>query len=267
MMYTYQDLMRDLENLRIDSRGTVLVHSSMKSIGPVEGGADTVLDALMDYMKDGLLVLPTHTWALVNAKNPYFHVDKTPTNVGILTELFRKRPGVVRSFHPTHSVAAYGKDAGEFIAGEEKHDTPCARGSVYGKLLDREGTILLVGVDHRRNTFIHGVEEWLDIPGRLTDHHEQLYTVLPDGTEISVPQRRHVGHTSERYWKVDELLEEYGAVYKGKLGDATVRVCDTVKLTKILTAILKIDPELFSDHEPIRPEVEKKFRETWKGFS
>lgn len=56
-MYTYHDLVRDLENLKIDPKGTILVHSSMKSIGPVEGGADTVLDALMDYMKDGLLVL------------------------------------------------------------------------------------------------------------------------------------------------------------------------------------------------------------------
>lgn len=265
-MYTYQDLVRDLENLRIDAKGTILVHSSMKSIGPVEGGADTVLNALMDYMKDGLLLLPTHTWAEINTRNPYFYVDKTPSHVGILTELFRKRPGVVRSWHPTHSVAAYGKEAAEFVAGEEKFDTPCARDSVYGKLLDRKGVILLIGVDHRRNTFIHGVEEWVDIPGRLTDHHKQLYTVLPNGTILSTPQRRHVGAVSEHYWKVDELLEEYGAVYKGKLGDATVRVCDTVKLTKILTVLLQIDPDLFSDNNPIRPETLKSFRETWQGF-
>ena len=47
--------------MNIDQNGTIIVHSSMKSIGEVEGGADTVLDAFSEYMKDGLLVFPTHT--------------------------------------------------------------------------------------------------------------------------------------------------------------------------------------------------------------
>src|SRR5690606_4861876 len=111
-------------------------------------------DVLSDYMQEGLLVLPTHTWSYIKKENPKFYVETSETCVGILTELFRKRPGVVRSWHPTHSVAALGKDAAEFVAGDEKCETPCARESVYGKLLDRKGTILLVGVDLRRNTFI-----------------------------------------------------------------------------------------------------------------
>ncbi|PJH69454.1 AAC(3) family N-acetyltransferase, partial [Salmonella enterica subsp. enterica serovar Typhimurium] len=92
--------------------------------------------------------------------------------------------------HPTHSVAALCEDAKSFTEGEEQVDTPCARESVYGKLLDRKAQILLVGVDLLRNTFIHGVEEWMDVPGRLTEDHEHLYTVLPDGTTLNVPQRR-----------------------------------------------------------------------------
>ena len=70
-------------------------------------------------MEPGLLVLPTHTWSYINAENPRFYVDDSPSCVGILTELFRKRPGVVCSLHPTHSVAALGKDAEDFIAGNE----------------------------------------------------------------------------------------------------------------------------------------------------
>lgn len=110
----------------------------MKSIGQVDGGADTVLDVFSQYMKDGLLVLPTHTWAYINKNNPRFYVDKSPSCVGILTELFRKRPGVVRSLHPTHSVAALGKDAKEFVAGDEKCDTPCGRNSVPALFSDNE---------------------------------------------------------------------------------------------------------------------------------
>lgn len=252
-MHTKQSLIAQLESAGIDRLGTVLMHSSMKKIGDVEGGADTVLDALSEYMKDGLLVLPTHTWSYINADNPKFYVETSEVCVGILPELFRKRPGVVRSLHPTHSVAALGKDAAAFTEGDERWDTPCHRESAWGRLLDRKATILLVGVDLRRNTFIHGIEEWVDIPGRLTDGHEQLYTVLADGTEIPVPSRRHCGLPwSEHFWKVEGVLEEHGALFRSKLGDADVLVCDTVKTTEVLTEMLRDNPDLFSDNEPLK---------------
>lgn len=251
-MHTLESLVKQLEQLGINSQGTLLVHSSLKSMGPVEGGADTVLDAYTAYMKDGLLVLPTHTWSYIKADNPRFYVDQSPSCIGILPELFRNRPGVVRSWHPTHSVAALGQDAVEFTKDDHLFDTPCARGSAWGKLLDRKATILLVGVDLRRNTFIHGVEEWADIPGRLTDVHEMLYTVLPDGTEIPVPSRRHWGLSwSEHFWKVDEVLESRGAMRKGQLGDAVVRVCDAAAVAKVITEMLADNPALFSDNNPL----------------
>jgi aminoglycoside 3-N-acetyltransferase len=251
-MHTRTSLIEQLKSMGIDPQGTLLMHSSMKSIGEVEGGADTVLDALSDYMQDGLLVLPTHTWSYIRRDHPDFYVDQSPSCVGILTELFRQRPGVIRSWHPTHSVAALGQDAASFTAGDEKCDTPCHRQSVWGKLLDRKATIILVGVDLRRNTYIHGIEEWVDIPGRLTDHHEPLFTILAEGPRISVPSRRHCGQNwSEYFWKVDELLERTGAMSRGQLGDAEVRICDAVRTYDVLSYALKINPNLFSDDEPM----------------
>src|SRR5690625_4890509 len=124
-MYTKEDLKNDLKRLGINQYGTLKVNSSYKSIGQVDGGPETVLDSLSEYMEEGLLGLPAHTWAHVNQENPTFHVDQSETNVGILTEMFRKRDGVIRSLHPTHSVAALGKDAKAFTEGDEKLDTPC----------------------------------------------------------------------------------------------------------------------------------------------
>lgn len=251
-MHTKASLISDLKSMGIDPTGTTLMHSSMKSIGAVENGADTVLDALSDYMEEGLLVLPTHTWSYINASNPKFYLESSPSCVGILPELFRKRQGVQRSYHPTHSVAALGKEAAVFVQGDEQWDTPCHRGSAWGRLLDRQATIILVGVDLRRNTFIHGIEEWMDIQGRLTDGHEPLVTVLGDGTEIQVPSRRHCGLSwSMHFWKVEEVLIEQGAMKFGTLGDAVVRICDTVKLNTVLSHMLKVNPDLFSDNEPL----------------
>lgn len=262
MGYKKEDLIKYLRDLNINPKGTLLVHSSMKSIGEVEGGADTVLDALSEYMKDGLLVLPTHTWATVGvnmpegvASNPVFSVTDSSVCIGILPELFRKRPGVIRSWHPTHSVAALGKDAAEFVKDNELWDTPCARKSPWGKLLDRDAQIMLLGVDLRRNTFIHGVEEWVDIPGRLTDLPEDLFVITPEGERIHVPSRRHHGdHWSEYFWKVDEFLEEKGVMTKGKFGDATVRICQAAPMTAVLNQLLAINPNLFSNNDPFEKE-------------
>ncbi len=79
-----------------------------------------------------------------------------------------------------------------------------------------------------------------------------LYTVLPDGTEIPVPSRRHCGLSwSEHFWKVDEVLERKGAMYKGQLGDAIVRVCDAAMVADVITEMLKDNPDLFSDNLPL----------------
>lgn len=259
-MHTKDDLLRQIQDFKIDNKGTLLVHSSFKSMGDVDGGPNTVLDALSEHMGDGLLVFPTHTWEYINAKNPKYYVDESPSCVGILTELFRKRPGVVRSLHPTHSVAALGKDAKEYVAGDEKCYTPCARDSAWGRILDRKGTIMLIGVDLRRNTFMHGVEEWADIPGRITDEYEQLYTVLPDGTEISVPSSRHCGLPWSDYFpKVENLFLKNGIMHKGQFGDATVRICDAKGMADLLFDMLRINPDVFSDNEPLDPDFEKSF--------
>lgn len=260
-MHTKHSLMKQLKAMDIESQGTILVHSSMKRIGNVEGGADTVLDALSEYMNEGLLVFPTHTWASINANNPRFDVEETASCVGILSELFRKRAGVVRSWHPTHSVAALGEDACAFTAGEERFTTPTARGSVWGKLLDRQAQILLIGVDLTKNTFIHGIEEWNGIPGRLCEQAAPLITVTPDGREIHIPMHAHVGlDVSLHYGKLEELLEDRGAIRRGRFGDAEVLVCNTVWMTELISSMLEADPDLFTSNEPLKEEIVARFR-------
>jgi aminoglycoside 3-N-acetyltransferase len=247
-----------MEQLQIHPKGTLLVHSSMKSIGEVEGGAETVLEVLIDYMKEGLLVLPTHTWHTINAENPRFYLNTSVSCVGLLTELFRKRKGVVRAKHPTHSVAALGKDAEDFIKGYEFCETPCGRNSPWGKLLDRGADIMLLGVDLRKNTFMHGVEEWADIPGRLSKDYEKLYVVSEESSEIVVHSRRHIGENwSEYFWKVDQIFERHQVMSKGKFGDAVVRLCKSEPMNQLLLKMLYINPNLFSDNTPLKDDLYK----------
>ena len=92
-MITKAALLEDLGRAGIDPHGMLLCHFSMKKIGPVENGADTVLDALMEYMKNGLLIVPCHTWSNVDDENPVFDVRETKPCVGLLPDLFRRREG------------------------------------------------------------------------------------------------------------------------------------------------------------------------------
>lgn len=90
-MYTQKELLQQLNAMKINPKGTLLVHSSMKAIGQVEGGADAVLDVLCEYMKNGLLVFPTHTWSQMNETYNIFDVKKEPSCVGLLSNLFLKK--------------------------------------------------------------------------------------------------------------------------------------------------------------------------------
>ena len=252
-MITKANLINDLRNMEIDPKGTVLVHISYKSIGDVEGIGYSVVEALMEYMKEGLLVLPTHTWNNINIHgDTIMDITKTPVCVGILPEIFRGMEGVQRSIHPTHSVGAYGSDAEEFISGEEFSKSPCPKNSVYHKLLERNATILLIGVDFTKNTFIHGVEEWNNVPNRLTEEPHDLYVIGKDGKKYHTPQNRHTSDLgSTTYWKLEDLMFCKGAMRKGTFGNAEVMICDSVKLNDILSKMLAVDIDVLSDNEPL----------------
>ena len=253
-MFTKEELKEQIAALGIQPTDTLLIHSSMKAVGEVEGGADTVLDAFSEYLKEGLLILPTHTWAQMNSEYNVFDVVNEPSCVGILTELFRKRPGVVRSWHPTHSVAALGKDAEEYVQGEEKCDTPCPREGCYGKLYDRRAKILFLGCPLTRNTTIHGVEEWNNIPNRLTEGHQLLWIKTPQGELIECPMKRHsapVRDISQNYDKLEEPLLKRGYAAEGYIGSARSVLVDVVPMVELTSEFLQKNPDIFLDKSPI----------------
>lgn len=253
-MYTKMNLLNQIAEASIEQDHTLLIHSSMKAIGKVENGADTVLDAFIEYMKKGLLVLPTHTWAQMNIKYNIFNPQTEPSCVGILTNLFLKRSGVLRSWHPTHSIAALGRDAADFVAGEEQWDTPCPRKGCWGKLYDRKAKILFIGCSLKTNTLLHGVEEWNRIPNRLTENHQSLKIMTPDGSLINCPMRRHdspYGDVSRNYDKMEIPLLYKGIACKTYFGDALSVLCDAEKMVDMTASFLKRNPDLFADDSPV----------------
>ena len=242
-MYTERSLLAQLNALGIDPKGTLLVHLSYNSIGQVEGGGEAVLDALAGYMQPGLLVLPSHTWQNVNGENPVMDVLYTPSCVGYLTELFRNRPDVCRSLHPTHSLAAKGEAAREFLSGEEHITTPCGEGGAYYKLWERNAQILLIGVNFTRNTFIHGIEDWDGAVGSVSEEKTDLYVINEEGYRLYTPQYRHCSRLgSQTFSKLEPAAVAQGFLTLGRFGGATARLMLARPLREMVAAILEEDP-------------------------
>ena len=233
-MYNKNELTKQLRQMGLHGNETVLIHSSMKAIGQVDGGADTVLDVWSEFFVEGLLLLPTHTWKNVNNENPIYDPVSTPSCVGLLTNMFMKREGVVRSLHPTHSMAGLGQNAAEYLKGEEFCNTPCTPGGCYDRLKDCGGKILLVGVGHERNTYIHSVEEVLNIPNRLSDKPMELII--------------------EDFVKLNQAFSDCGAAKKVKFGDADCLLCDARRIFEVVRHVLAPDPECIVTSEYIAPE-------------
>ena len=111
MIYSKEMLKEQIKAMGILPSDTVLIHTSMRAVGEVEGGADGLIDAFQDYLQDGLFLVPTHTWANVNRDNPQYDVRSAVPCIGTLPRVAAFRPDGIRSLHPTHSIWATGKNA------------------------------------------------------------------------------------------------------------------------------------------------------------
>ena len=159
------------------------------------------------------------------------------------------RPGVFRSLHPTHSIAACGPGAEEYVKGDENATTPCPPEGCFGRLRDIDARILLVGVTHVKNTYIHSIEESMDVPERFTARPTLFKTRMPDGSLREVNMYRHynrqMAHISEAFDKLRETYEKEGAARNVTFGDAPSILCSARGLYDVTAAVLKDTPDFF----------------------
>jgi len=165
--FTPVDLNRALVELGVVAGDVVMVHSAFDSFLGFRGGPVDAIRTLQEVVgARGTLMMPTipfqGTSVAYALGDPIFDAQQTVSRMGLLTEVFRRSPEVVRSIHPTHSVAVWGNRADAIIAGHERAETPCGRSTPYEKLLAYDGKILLAGVPANTMTFCYFVAEELE---------------------------------------------------------------------------------------------------------
>ena len=176
-----QALMDALKRLGVSTDETLIVHSSLKSFGYMEGGAQAVVNAIMETVTDGTIIFPSFNHGAPYEKGEVFDIRSTPTTNGAIPEAFRKMPGVFRSMNPTHAFAVYGKNAKEIAERHEKSPA-VGEGSPLDYLYQNDGSVLLLGVGYNRNTFHHYVETVLNSPC-LFPRGEEYDVIDENGTK------------------------------------------------------------------------------------
>ena len=222
---SYEELKSAWRELGIPEGGILMVHSSMKAFGrPVDGGADTVLDSLIDWIgENGTLLMPTLTFSSVNEQEPVLDLANTPSDCGILTNLLRKREGAIRSCHIVSSACAWGKEA-KWLT-EYHLDTPCGEKTPYGKVISSDGYVLFLGAKFSSNTLFHAAEEAEERPYFSYAPIRDARVIRPDGSEFTNTFRRYnCSQTGVRRYlqKMEAVLEERGVLRRARLGDSTL---------------------------------------------
>ncbi|KIL35715.1 aminoglycoside 3-N-acetyltransferase [Cohnella kolymensis] len=202
---------------------TLIVHSSLSSLGWVSGGPVAVVQALMEVITDeGTLVMPAHSgeysdpaqwenppvpetwWDTIRATMPAFNPAYTPSQgMGAIVETFRSFPGVHRSDHPAVSFAAWGRHA-KLVTEAHGLDFGLGEQSPLARIYDLDGFVLLIGVEYDSNTSFHLAEN------RLHDRKVEL----KGAPVISGGEREWIEYSEIEF--ETEVFNDIGAQFEEK---------------------------------------------------
>jgi len=243
---------QDLEKLGVAQGDVLLMHSSFKSLGPVEGGIATLIAALRQTLgEQGTLLIPTLSYAYATIENPVFDARKTKSCIGAVSEYFRQMEGVTRSLCPTHSVSAIGHYAEQMTAGQLADRTPVGSHSPFARLRQAHGKILMLGCGLEPDTSMHGVEE-LVVPPYLYLPGEYPFTVIDEQGKVhDIMMRRHNFHKGRQIYaqRYDRILDVLAAddYRQGKVLQAAAYLLDAQAVWAKAEAQYRKDPLYFVD--------------------
>jgi aminoglycoside 3-N-acetyltransferase len=234
MPLSKDDILQGLRELGVQPGMVVMAHSALGAFGQIEGGADTVIDALIEAVgPEGTLLMPAMGGA------PVFDVDATPSNVGRITDCFWRREDVTRSIHPTHSVAGLGTLARRIIEGHLDQPTAIGPDSPWGRVAQMDnGYILFLGCDQDRNTLLHTAEDIANgaylktLQRDYYDEQRQIKTLVME--RFPGPHRDFI--------QMDRLFLEAGAMQIGKIGGAVCRLMKAKEILSLAVEALRRDP-------------------------
>ena len=244
--YNGDALKRSLKSLGVLETDTLMVHSNFEPDSGFEGTPLDVVNALIGLVgeKGNLLMVSIPfrgaAYDYLSLNKP-FNVKKTLSMMGLITEMFRRRDGTLRSLHPTHPVLAYGKDAKWLVADHERCLYPCGAGSPFEKFYQLRGKILFFDVGFGAITFFHYVEELLKDRLPFPVYHEQLFSasVIDENRQNHVVQTYAYNKEVPREAKkLEAEMLRQGRIRKGRIGNSRLLLVTAEDVVACQTAMV-----------------------------
>ena len=240
------DIAEGFRDLGMAEGDILLLHSSLSRFGHVQGGADTVIDGILEAVgSTGTLLAPTLTGSeeLSPENAPHIDLRSQPCWTGQVAEALRQRAGAVRSTHPTHSCAAIGARARELTQDHHRSPTPCGITSPYYRLAAAQGYIALAGCGLDTCTTFHTVEELANVPYHLQTKTTFGTCIDDNGDRVETPCRLHSYLGPKRDFRILEpQLLERGFMRTALIGQSMVRLVDAMGLIETALDALRFDP-------------------------
>ena len=245
--HSQRRLVHDLRRLGVGAGDTVMVHASLRAVGPTEAGAAgliAALDRAVGAAGSLLMVLGAqNSWAWVNALDESerparlvgaepFDALQTPADaeIGVLAEVFRCHPGTLVSDHPEGRFAARGHAAAALVA-DPPWDDYFGPGSALARLVERDGKVLRLGADPDTTTLLHYAEYLTDpFPKRRARRHRLVQTAAGPAVRVVDCLDDSLGivdYPDEDYFAA--ILRAYlaeGRARSGTVGDAASELLD-----------------------------------------
>ncbi|MES2138151.1 MAG: AAC(3) family N-acetyltransferase [Bacteroidota bacterium] len=237
-----QRLIEDLKKIGLKNGDSVLVHSSLSKIGFVDGGAKTVVDSLFEVVgKTGTLLFPAFP-GVGRAKkhleeNPSFNIKEAPSQMGSITEYFRKLNYVHRSFHPTDSICTKGPLADYYTNSHFGELTPYTESSPFRKLCIKKGKILMLGTGLNSCTSLHTLEDAVDFKYPVYDEKTfEIKMIDLEGKESLMKTKVHnPDYSAKRNCDaLKPMFEQEGVITNGNIGEAKSMLIDADKMLEVM---------------------------------
>ena len=241
-------VLRQLEALGVRRDGVLIVHTAFSRVRPVQGGVEGLIETLRRALGPrGTLVMPSMT---DDDDTPFDPRTTACRDMGVVADTFWRLPGVRRSDSP-HAFAAVGPRA-EALLTPHPADFPHGPDSPVGRVLEFDGQVLLLGVNHDANTTVHLAESLAGVRYRRPKH----VTVLRDGDPMRVDYEE-IDHCCERFQLVDEWLDSARLQTKGRVGHAEARLMRSRDVVDQVLRRLQLDETLFLHPRGFDPECDE----------
>lgn len=243
---TKEKIISDLKNIGIKLGDTLYVALSYKSLGPVAGGPESVIDALIETIgPNGTLMMNAHIrpyhFSLIKTKNEVQIYDhkSTPTYTGIVPELFRKREGTIRSIHPVISVTAKGKQAKYLTDDHDENSNPYLP---YIKLIELGGKMLFIGIGDNLVGIRHLAQQLAGLSTKVPLWYSVKYR--DEKGKIKSYFCKDMFGCKTKLPELVPLIRKMGYINDVKVGNANAILAPSKEVLDAMTKILKKSPYL-----------------------